>query len=144
MQGRHHLFFVPFGSLQREHFGKIWPVYLRVMVNENPSPAPVSKAIEPSSTAAPKPADPRISTTTGIERKAEDTPQVTVPPAPPTDKKLALADGLTVVAKAEKDGKIRITCSSMMDAAMVVPGQVLELRWVEGKVRLAIRAEARP
>ena len=135
---------MPFGSLQREHFGKIWPVYLRVMVNENPSPAPVSKAIEPSSTAASKLADPRISTTTGIERKAEDTPEVTVPPAPPTDKKLALGDSLTIIAKAEREGKIRVLCSSMMDAAIAYPGQVVELRWVEGKVRLSIRAEARP
>jgi hypothetical protein len=92
-------------------------------------------------TPVPRAADPRISTTTGPERKAEDAPVVTAPPAPATDKKLALGDSLTIIAKAEREGKIRVLCSSMMDAAIAYPGQVVELRWVEGKVRLSIRRE---
>lgn len=114
------------------------------MDNEKPSPAPLSKAIEPSSTNPPRAADRRISTTTGPERKAEDAPQVITPPAPPTDKKLALGDSLTIIAKADREGKIRVLCSSMMDAAIAYPGQVVELRWVEGKVRLSIRREPVP
>ena len=89
-------------------------------------------------------ADPRISTTTGPEREAGDEPEVKVPPVPlaAEPKVLAKADGLTLVAKAEKDGKIRLQCSSFDPSAgapVVLPGQVGELRWVEGKVQVAIR-----
>lgn len=84
--------------------------------------------------------NPRISTETGPARTAEETKPVVVPPSPlPEPKSVAIGDDLTIVAKADKEGRIRLTSRSIEGYAAVLPGQVLELRWDAGRVRATVR-----
>lgn len=54
---------------------------------------------------------------------------------------LLKADALTVTATADKVGKIRLNCSAWAEPHVLLPGQVLELRWQAGQVVLVRRAE---
>jgi hypothetical protein len=71
-----------------------------------------------------------------ITRPAKPSKVAKTPPKPPTAEILGKADGVTLVAKADKDGRIRLNCSSWEDYRVVLPGQVLELRWQAGQVVL--------
>lgn len=53
---------------------------------------------------------------------------------------LLVSDSATIVLKAEKTPHIRVTASSMRDAAVVLPGEQLVVRWEHGKVRVARQA----
>jgi len=63
--------------------------------------------------------------------------------APKTEPQTLLkADNATLVIHAEKDGKLRLTCSAWADFCVILPGQVLELRWQDGQVH-AVRRDKR-
>lgn len=62
-------------------------------------------------------------------------PQAT-PPLTAADT-LALGDKLTLVIEALPDGKMRVTSASWEDARVLLPNQVLELRTMSKRVRVA-------
>lgn len=49
---------------------------------------------------------------------------------------LLKSDAVTLAARAEKSGHIRLTCAAWEDARVLLPGQVLEVRWMDGQVVL--------
>ena len=51
--------------------------------------------------------------------------------------RLALTDKATLVLEKLPDGKIRATSNSFDDVKVVMPDQVLEVRFFEGKIRIA-------
>ncbi len=67
---------------------------------------------------------------------------VETPPKPPIGKILGTWDDVKLVAKAEKDGKVRLQCTTFTDTEVIQPGEVVELRWHEGKVA-AVKLPAR-
>jgi hypothetical protein len=56
---------------------------------------------------------------------------------------LKKADDATVVIKAERDGKIRLNASNWDALAVILDGEVLEVRWVRGQLML-LRKVRRP
>lgn len=57
---------------------------------------------------------------------------------------LLKADKLSIVLAADKDGKIRLNCASWEDAKVLLPDQVLEVRWQAGQVALIRRDASSP
>jgi len=59
--------------------------------------------------------------------------------------RLGKTDGTTIVLKASKDGKITVSSLLWTDPKVVLPAQVLELRWQDGQVHIILRdADASP
>lgn len=54
---------------------------------------------------------------------------------------LALADDTQVVLARQPDGKMRVTSKSWDEAKVILPDQVLEVRVVDGRVRIARKAK---
>lgn len=54
---------------------------------------------------------------------------------------LLKADTVTLVARAEVGGMLRLTCAAWEDARVILPGQVLELRWQDGQI-VAVKDDA--
>jgi hypothetical protein len=52
---------------------------------------------------------------------------------------LLKADTVTLTAAADKEGRIRINCASWSDPVVLLPGLILELKWVQGQVVLIRR-----
>ena len=50
---------------------------------------------------------------------------------------MALTDKVTLVLEKLPDGKIKATSNSFDDAKVVMPDQVLEAQFFEGKIRIA-------
>jgi hypothetical protein len=66
------------------------------------------------------------------------------PTKKPYEQKVLLkADAVTLTLAADKEGKIRVNCSSWDSAAVVLPGQVFEARWEAGQVMLVMRGTAK-
>lgn len=42
-------------------------------------------------------------------------------------------DAISLVATAEKDGRIRLKCSSWDDHKVILPGEAIEMRWQGGQ-----------
>jgi hypothetical protein len=57
--------------------------------------------------------------------------------------KLAVTDQVTLAIEKAPEGKIRLTSSAWADERVILQGQVLEVRIVDGQIRVA-RKERRP
>lgn len=54
-------------------------------------------------------------------------------------KTLLKADSVNVALAADKEGRIRVNAASFETPAVVLPGQVLEIRWERGQVVMVKR-----
>lgn len=55
---------------------------------------------------------------------------------------LLKSDHPTITLSAEKDGKVRVACSSWDTPAVLLPNEILEARWQHGQVVLLRRRVA--
>lgn len=58
----------------------------------------------------------------------------------PAVEPLSLSDKCTLVLEKLADGKIRVTSSSLVDDKVILPDQVLEVRSLDGRMRVARKA----
>ena len=55
----------------------------------------------------------------------------------PVVEPLAITDRATLVLEKLADGKIRVTSTSLVEDKVVLPGQVLEIRSLDGRIRIS-------
>lgn len=85
----------------------------------------------------------RVAPRRGCAAEFSNHGRLILPKAPKTEPQTLLkADDITLVARAERDGHLRLTCKAWEDARVILPGQVLELRWENGQV-VAVRRDKR-